>query len=59
MDELHRRKIDLSDEIFVVNLEHYIGKSTRKEIEYATQLGKPVRYFTDDKIGQTVMELQL
>ena len=57
MDELHLRKIDLSDEIFVVNLENYIGESTRKEIEYATQLGKPVRYFTHDKIGQTVMEL--
>ena len=35
MDELHFRKIDLSDEVYVVNYEGYIGESTRNEIEYA------------------------
>jgi len=44
MDELHLRKIDLSDEIFVVNVGGYIGKSTRREIEYAEAHGKPVKY---------------
>ncbi len=44
MDELHKRKIDLADEIFVVNVGGYIGDSTRSEIDYARAHGKPVRY---------------
>ena len=41
---LHFHKIDMSDEIFVINVNGYIGESTRKEIEYATQQGKKVTY---------------
>lgn len=44
LDELHLRKIDLADEIFVTNVDGYIGESTRKEIEYANKKGKPVYY---------------
>ncbi len=44
MDELHLRKIDISDEIFVVNHKGYIGESTTGEIKYATQTGKLIRY---------------
>ncbi len=44
LDEMHKRKIDLADEIFVVNVDGYIGSSTRSEIEYATRHNKPVRY---------------
>ena len=44
MDELHLRKIDISDEIFVVNYRGYIGESTGKEIEYARSQGKTIRY---------------
>lgn len=44
LDELHFRKIDLSEEIFVINKNGYIGESTRNEIEYAESLGKPVQY---------------
>jgi len=44
MDELHLRKIDISDEIFVVNYEDYIGNSTKKEIKYAKKQGKLIRY---------------
>lgn len=50
LDALHKRKIDLADEVLVLNVatpecpEGYIGDSTRSEIEYATKLGKPVRY---------------
>lgn len=44
LDELHKRKIDLADEVFVINVEGYIGESTRSEIEYAKQHGKLVRY---------------
>jgi hypothetical protein len=44
LDELHKRKIDLSDEILVLNVDGYIGESTRSEIAYAEAHGKPVRY---------------
>ncbi|MFC3800409.1 hypothetical protein [Cohnella sp. GCM10012308] len=44
LDHIHLQKIDMADEIFVVNPGGYIGESTRGEIEYATQTGVPVRY---------------
>ncbi|WP_331736846.1 hypothetical protein OG426_55505 (plasmid) [Streptomyces canus] len=44
LDELHRRKIDLADEVLIVNPGGYIGDSTRSEIDYARSLGKPLRY---------------
>jgi len=44
LDELHKRKIDLSDEVLVLNVGGYIGESTRSEIAYAVEHGKPVRY---------------
>jgi len=44
LDELHKRKIDLADEVFVLNVDRYIGESTRSEIDYAAKVGKPVRY---------------
>jgi len=44
LDELHKRKIDLSDTVFVLNVGGYIGESTRSEIEYAEKIGKPVEY---------------
>lgn len=44
LDELHKRKIDLADEVLVLNVGGYVGRSTRSEIEYATRLAKPIRY---------------
>ncbi len=44
LDDMHKRKIDLADEIFVINVGGYIGESTRSEIEYAIKTGKPVTY---------------
>ena len=44
LDDMHKAKIDMSDEIFVVNVDGYIGDSTRSEIEYAKAHGKAVRY---------------
>jgi hypothetical protein len=44
LDDMHKRKIDLADEIFVINVGGYIGASTRSEIEYALKTQKPVRY---------------
>jgi hypothetical protein len=43
-DELHKRKIDLADEVMVLNVGGYIGDSTRSEIEYAVKTGKTVKY---------------
>ena len=54
MDELHLRKIDIADQVFVVNHDDYIGDSTRREIEYAKDLGKPIRWFTHDDVGEKV-----
>lgn len=45
MDELHLRKIDISDSILVFNKDGYIGESTRNEIKYAEKLGKSIQYF--------------
>ena len=44
LDELHLRKIDLADEVFVLNVGGYIGESTRNEIKYAKLTSKPIRY---------------
>ena len=44
LDDMHKRKIDMADEIFVINVGRYIGSSTRSEIEYAAATGKAVRY---------------
>jgi hypothetical protein len=44
LDDMHKRKIDLADEIFVINPGNYIGESTKSEIEYAVKKNKPVRY---------------
>ncbi len=57
MDELHMRKIDLADEVFVVNYGDYIGESTKNEIEYAQANGKLIRWFQHDDIGTKVKAL--
>lgn len=44
LDDMHKRKIDMADAIFVINKNGYIGSSTKSEIEYAKQTGKKVRY---------------
>ena len=44
LDKVHRKKIDLSDEIIVINFDDYIGESTQAEILYAMRKGKSVSY---------------
>ncbi|MBE6160364.1 MAG: hypothetical protein E7157_04905 [Lactobacillales bacterium] len=44
LDDMHKRKIDMADEIFVINVDGYIGESTKSEIEYAKKTGKKVNY---------------
>lgn len=49
LDELHLRRIDISDRILVINVNGYIGDSTRREIRYAFALNKEVRFLEFDK----------
>lgn len=44
LDDMHKRKIDMADEIYVINVGGYIGESTRSEIEYAKKNGRIIRY---------------
>lgn len=47
LDDMHKRKIDMADEIFVINVGGYIGESTCSEIEYAISTGKAVHYLEE------------
>lgn len=44
LHELHLRKIDLADEVLILNVVGYIGESTARELAYARAEGKRVRY---------------
>ena len=48
LDDMHKRKIDMADEIFVVNVNGYIGDSTKSEIAYAESIGKTVNYLENN-----------
>ncbi|WP_019640279.1 hypothetical protein [Paenibacillus fonticola] len=50
LGNLHFKKIDLSDEIFVIDVNRYIGSSTKREIEYAKEKGKVIRYYSNGEI---------
>jgi hypothetical protein len=47
LDDMHKRKIDMADGIFVINVGGYIGQSTRSEIEYARSQGKTVEFLEE------------
>ena len=47
LDDMHLRKIDMADEVYVINMGGYIGSSTKAEIRYAMAAGKPVRYLEE------------
>lgn len=61
LDELHCRKIDISDKVFVCNYNGYIGESTRNEINYARKVNKPIYYLdfgtSDDEINKVAQKL--
>lgn len=44
LDVAHKKKIDMSDAIFVINKNGYIGSSTKSEIEYARAKGKEILF---------------
>ncbi len=49
LDRMHKQKIDMSDEIYVINFGKYIGESTKAEIEYAKTKGKKISYLENIK----------
>ena len=53
LDELHKRKIDISDAIYVVNVGGYIGESTRGEIDYAYKHRKRVLWLENSRAPET------
>ena len=44
LDELHFKKIDMADIVYVINPNGYVGESTKREIEYAKSLNKQIRF---------------
>jgi hypothetical protein len=59
LDRLHLRKIDLADEVLILNVGDYIGDSTRRELYYARANGKRVRWLVASSRvlpGETVGE---
>ena len=48
LDDMHKRKIDMADEIFVINEDGYIGESTKSEIAYARETGKVITYMVSE-----------
>lgn len=50
LDELHLRKIDLADEVLVLNVGGYIGESTARELAYAREHGKAVRFLEPEAV---------
>lgn len=47
VDKLHKRKIDISDRVHVIDVNGYVGESTRSEIEYAKQSQMPITWYSD------------
>lgn len=47
LDDMHKRKIDMADSIYVVNVGGYIGESTKSEIDYAKKHGKSINYLVE------------
>ena len=50
LDDMHKRKIDMADSIYVINVDGYIGESTKSEIAYAKAHGKEIRYLVEPEM---------
>jgi hypothetical protein len=57
LDELHKRKIDLADEVFILNVNGYIGDSTESERQYALWANKKVRYLEPIRSGISAIQI--
>lgn len=52
LDDMHKKRIDMADSIFVINRNNYIGDSTKSEIEYAKKTGKRIKYMFEYQKGE-------
>ena len=59
LDDMHKRKIDMADAIYVINVGGYIGESTRSEIEYARKHGKEILTRKGDSVFRASLRLRL
>lgn len=59
LDDMHKRKIDMADEIFVINVGDYIGDSTKTEIAYAREKGIPVHFLEPHQNEKNSIEFGL
>ncbi len=50
LDKLHLRKIDMADEVMILNVDGYIGESTSRELVYARLYGKPVKFLEEHNL---------
>jgi hypothetical protein len=48
-DNLHMDKIELSNEVLILDVDNYIGESTQRELDYAIKLGKKIRYLSKEQ----------
>lgn len=48
LDDMHKHKIAMADEIYIIDVDGYIGESTKSEIAYAASLSKPIRYYSKE-----------
>ncbi len=53
LDDMHKQKIDMEDEIYVIDVGGYIGDSAWSEIEYAKAIGKQVYYLEEEDRNET------
>lgn len=54
LDQLHFRKIEMADEVLILNVGGYIGLSTCDELNYARALGKRVRWLEEESIERRI-----
>lgn len=53
LDDMHMLKIGLSDQVFIIDMvdgQHYIGKSTQRELAYSRHLKKRIRYYSNEML---------
>lgn len=55
LDNLHFRKIEIADEVLILNVGGYVGESTANELFYATKLGKTIRWWEPDNISEALI----
>lgn len=54
LDDIHKRKIDMADIIYVINKDKYIGSSTQSEIYYAWQHNKEILFMEPQSLNEVL-----